>query len=81
MHKKSIKLTERKIEPVLLVQTRVPGGWGKSQNKGKGIGRANMKTWKENANQHSLSWSEKIAQTWLKPKSDQLTKSCPDKQA
>lgn len=40
MHKKhGIKLTESKMEPVLLVQTRVPGGVGKSQNKGKGMGK------------------------------------------
>lgn len=47
MHKKhGIKLTESKMEPVLLVQTRVPGGVGKSQNKGKGMGRTNVETWK-----------------------------------
>lgn len=47
MHKKhGIKLTESKTEPVLLVQTRVPGGVGKSQNKGKGMGRTNVETWK-----------------------------------
>ena len=47
MHKKhGIKLTESKMEPVLLVQTMVPGGVGKSQNKGKGLGGTNVETWK-----------------------------------
>ena len=47
VHKKhGIKLTESKMEPVLLVQTMVPGGVGKSQNKGKGLGGTNVETWK-----------------------------------
>jgi len=47
VHKKhGIKLAESKTEPVLLVQTRVPGRVGKSQNKGKGMGRTNVDTWK-----------------------------------
>lgn len=47
MHKEhGIKLTKSKMEPVLLVQTRVPAGVGKSQNKGKGMGRTSVETWK-----------------------------------
>lgn len=47
MHKKhGIKLAASKMEPLLLVQTRVPGGVGKSQNKGKGMGGTNVETWK-----------------------------------
>lgn len=47
MHKKhGIKLTENKMEPVLLEQTRVPAGVGKSHNKGKGMGRTSVDTWK-----------------------------------
>ncbi len=38
--------SQSKTEPVLLVQTRVPGGVGRSQNKGKGVGRMNVETWK-----------------------------------
>lgn len=34
------------MEPLLLVQTRVPGGVGKDQNKGKGMGGTNVETWK-----------------------------------
>lgn len=51
MHKKhGIKLTESKIEPILLVQTRVPAGLGKSQNKGNGMGKRVWKHGTENAN-------------------------------
>lgn len=47
MHKKhGIKLTESKMEPLLLVQTMVPGRVGKGQNKGKGMGGTNVETWK-----------------------------------
>lgn len=47
MHQKhGSELTESKTEPVLLAQTRVPGGVGKSQNKGKGIWRTSVETWK-----------------------------------
>lgn len=44
--KHGIKLAENKMEPVLLGQTRVPAGMGKSQNKGKGMGRTSVETWK-----------------------------------
>lgn len=52
MHKKrGIKLTESKTEPLLLVQTRVPGGVGKGQNKGKDMWEERMwKHGRENAN-------------------------------
>lgn len=47
MHKKhGIELNKSKMDPVLLVQTKVPGGLGQSQNKGKGKGRTNVDTWK-----------------------------------
>lgn len=47
MHKKhGIKLFESRMEPVLLVQTRVQEG-GESQNRGKGMGRTNVDIWRE----------------------------------
>lgn len=52
--RKRVKLTERKMEPVLLVQTRVPGGLG-SQNKGKGMGGVNVETWKGKC-QLGITW-------------------------
>lgn len=46
MHKKKKKdkLSERNMDPVLLVHTSVPGGVGNSHNKDKGIGRTNVET-------------------------------------
>lgn len=47
MHEKhGLEIADSKMQPVLLVQTRVPGRVGKSQNKGKGMGRMNVDTWK-----------------------------------
>lgn len=40
VHKKhGIKLTESKMEPVLLVQTMVPGGGWEESKQGQGFGR------------------------------------------
>lgn len=53
--------SQSRMEPILLVQTRVPGGVGKSQNGGKGMGRTNVNKCEHTDGKRQLGFTQMVS--------------------